>query len=370
MVTIRKIKLKDLETFIKSNEYLSFEEKPISEARSISYLKNPNADDNDIVLYLGFKNNKLIGYKSIFADTFISNNSKVKFGWLSGTWTHQNFRRRGVSSLLFEEVYKDWRGRLMYTNYAKESKAVYDKTGKFELLNKLEGYRYYFRFCFKELLPPKSIFWKKNKNILGYLDNILNLIFDFRFKLFKVKRFSLYKFEKIEKLDIEIESFLKPYKKKELFQRDKKIFEWIINYPWIKTDSETKENSEQYHFSSYACSFETNWHKIYNRNTHKILGVALINARDKQLKIPYFYSNPEAILTLKNEILKLILSKKLNYITIYNQELNESLLNGKILKLKRKKFTQNYFVSKELLKEFPEIKNLSVQSGDGDVVFT
>ena len=134
----------------------------------------------------------------------------------------------------------------MYTNYALESKAVYDKTRKFQLLNAVEGYRHYIRFSFKELLPPKHILFKKSKFLLGIIDSLMNSIFDFRFKFLKIKKTDLYIFESTDKWTEDMEGFVKAFKEKELFSREKQEFEWIANYPWVKTDAETKEKSKKY----------------------------------------------------------------------------------------------------------------------------
>ncbi|UMB61938.1 hypothetical protein MHL31_07020 [Lutibacter sp. A80] len=370
MVTIKKITLENLEAYLLSNEFANFKNKPISELRAISYIHNPNSRNNDVVLYLGFIKNELVGYKSVFADTFKSAAKTIRFGWLSGTWTHQNYRRNGISSLLFNEVFKDWEGKLMYTNYANESKAVYDKTEKFQLLNSINGYRHYMRFSFKELLPPKSIIFKKSKLLLGVLDTILNSGFDVRFNFLKIKNKDLYKFNKIEKWTGKEQNFLKSFKENELFCRGVKEFEWIHKYPWIKTDIGTKDKSENYYFSSFANKFKSEWYVIYNSNSGEITGVVLINIRDQQLKIPYIYITPNLKDYLINVILKLCLTHKINHLTIYNDLLNTTFLNEKYLKLKSKKFVQNYFITKELLREFPEIKKSTIQFGDGDVVFT
>ena len=183
MITIQKIKLNELEEFVNSRKYLMLIDKPISLLRMKSYINNPNGNEDDIVLFMAFFNSDLVGYKTVFSDTFSYNYCKIKFGWLSGTWTHENYRRKGVSSLLLNEVFNDWKGKLMFTNYAEESKAVYDKTEKFTLIKSLEGYRHYIRFSLKELLPPKSDYFKKSIKALDLIDISLNSIFDLRFNI-------------------------------------------------------------------------------------------------------------------------------------------------------------------------------------------
>ncbi|WP_372745573.1 GNAT family N-acetyltransferase [Lutibacter sp.] len=370
MVSVKKIKLIELQEFVNSSDYHQLINKPISLARVISYLNNPNANDDDVVLYMAFVELELIGYKTIFADTFFYNNCKTKFGWLSGTWTHKNYRRKGVSTLLLNEVLSDWDENLMYTNYAEESKAVYDKTDKFTLLKSNEGYRYYIRFCFKELLPPKSDYFSKNIKILKFVDVTLNLLGDFRFKLLNTKKNSDYAICKLEDWNDKIINFIEPFKKKELFQRDKILYDWIAKYPWVKTDVETEILSQQYYFSNFSTKFCSNWYKIYEIKSQKIIGIALITINNKHLKTPYIYATSDSLPFFKNLIIKLCIKHKISYLTVYNADLNKLILEQSYFKILSKKFTQNYFYSKKLAKQLPSIGVFEIQNGDGDIVFT
>ena len=60
----------------------------------------------------------------------------MRFAWLSGNCVDPEFRRKGFSTRLLQQAEALWDGRLMYTNYAPASKAVYDRTGQFPLLLK------------------------------------------------------------------------------------------------------------------------------------------------------------------------------------------------------------------------------------------
>ena len=189
---IKKVNIRGLEEFVNSEEYSNFVDIPISKARVYSYLNNPNSSREDIVLYMALEGCRLIGYKTILADTFSLNNKRYKFGWLSGTWTHPDYRRQGVSLSLLDAVFGDWKENLMYTNYAEESKAVYDKTSKFSLLKSKVGYRHYLRFSFAVLLPPKSNYFKKSILFLRLFDGALNFVFDVRFKFINTNKNDLY----------------------------------------------------------------------------------------------------------------------------------------------------------------------------------
>jgi len=369
MVEIKKIQLKNLQSFVDSKMYLSFADKPISISRVRSYINNPNANEDDYVLYMAFIKGVLVGYRTILTDVFFVKEKNIKFGWLSGNWAHDNHRRRGISSILFKEVLKDWNGKLMYTNYAEASKAVYDKTNEFNVLKTLKGYRYYQRVCFAILLPPKAVFFKIIKPILVFLDWFSNLFLDIRFLLEK-NIIDTYKINKIENWNTKEQSFLLNFKEKEFFQRDKYTYKWIKKYPWIRTDSQTKKYSKKYYFSSYAKKHQSNFYQISNPKTNKVVAIINISIKDKQLKIPYLYVLPVGLEITKKFILKICVKHKINYATIYNVQLNSLIRNSKNSFLTQKPFEQKYFATKTILNKYKKIKNTEIQTGDGDGVFT
>lgn len=366
-ITIKRIRLNELDSYIKSNDYARLENKPISEARAISYINNPNANAADVAIFMAFNYNVLIGYKTVFSDFLYVGNSKVKFGWLSGTWTDVNYRRKGVSTALLKEVIIDWNERLLYTNYAEESKAVYDKSNEFDKLKSLNGYRFYLRSSFKELLPPKSSVFQKSKSLLGMIDNCLNPIFDFRLKFYKNSK-EVNIVEEFIIWDNDIYKFVTSYKDNELFRRSSDTFNWVSNYPWMKSDIKTLEKSDKYYFSSYSNNFISTWYKVVCGRTKNVIGVFLVVVNGSQLKVPYLYAKSKNISFVKDKILDICIERKINYFTVYNGELSELIKKSKIAVWK-KKFNQNYYSTKFLLSKYSEITNLDIQSGDGDVIF-
>lgn len=365
MITIKKIALNNIIEFIHSKEYNTFKNKPISHARALSYINNPHANKTDIVLFMAFIQNELVGYRTVFADVLYEENHKIKFAWLSGNWTHPNHRRKKISTLLFKEVAKEWDNKLMYSNYAEASKLVYDKTNQFKTIKALRGKRYYRRFCFAELLPNKHIFFKKIKYILKGLDYFLNI-----FLLLKPQNkidLSNYKIEKIKNWNsLEIKEFLNPYKKEELFKRDLNTYNWIINFPWIKTDTQTAQFSKKYYFSSYAKVFKNDFY-VLKKNSN-IIAIINISKRDKQLKIPYFYGAIENIQPVIQLIFKQCKEHQIDYLTVYNTKINQELNKHKFLF--NKDFTQNFIATKTLTEKYQKIDKMKIQTGDGDTVFT
>ena len=66
-----------MENFVNSKEFQNYEVVPISAIRAQSYLANPHALPDDIVLYLGLINNKLVAFRSLFADTLNSDGQQI-----------------------------------------------------------------------------------------------------------------------------------------------------------------------------------------------------------------------------------------------------------------------------------------------------
>lgn len=361
MIVIKKIQLEKLQEFVDSHQFQLFENIPISSLRVASYLRNLNARSSDYVLYMAFFKDELVGYRTVLSDVFYIDNKSVSFGWLSGNWVDPAYRRKNISTKIFNEVYTDWKGRLMYSNYAEASKAVYDRTNKFKKLTTLYGYRYYYRSCLAQLLPAKSTFFKLVTPVLKLVDFIFNLFVKQKKRISPIQ----YSVNKIINWNRSHEEFLTIFKQNELFKRNKETYSWIINFPWLKSSTKTKEESKKYSFSLYAKQFNSNFYEL--KIDQKIIGIVHLSIRNKHLKLSYIYFVPKHLDTLVDFIKTKIVSHKINFATIYHKELNDKLVQQNNY-LKKRVFKQHFFATKKVLNCFNVIK--SVQTGDGDSVFT
>lgn len=368
MISIQKIKLKELEEFICSAVFENLKNKPISKARAISYLKNSRANSDDVVVYLAFIKNEFVGYRTILCDSFFTGNKQVSFGWLSGNWVHDQYRRKGISTLLFNEVFKDWEGKLMFTNYAEASKLLYDKTQQFSVLQKLKGTKYYMRFCFADILPKKKKVFEKTKFVWVILDVFLNFFLNVRNLFIKEVKVDSFYVKVNEKWNASILEFINNFTIKNLFKRSQEEFNWIQKNPWILTDNKTKTTSKSYHFSSYAKQFESNFYTIYN-SENCLIGCVLLTIRDGHIKVPYLYYLQKDSKRVATFIIDKCKEMKAKTIVIYDKDIEEEL-NKQLLFVAKKAFLQKYFIIKALEKSLENKEVLEIQSGDGDVVFT
>ena len=368
MITLKKITLEELEEFVFSDFFKKLRNKPISKPRAISYINNPRANKKDYIVFMAFKEEELVGYRTILPDHFFIGSQKKSFGWLSGNWVDLNFRRKGISTLLFNEVLKEWNHRLLFTNFSKASELLYYKTKQFDLLKELKGSKYYLRFCLADILPHKKAIFKFTKVFLYLFDVVFNILFDVRFVFLKSSKTNNLIFKKDEVWNESIYNFTKNDVEDNFFKRGKKEMNWIKNFPWILSTENQKKEFKNYHFSSYAKEFNFNSYSIYNKE-NVLIGLLLITIKNKHMKIPYIYFNDENVREIANFISSHSIKYNIKTLELYNESL-EKELNTILSFLSRKDFTQKYFITKNLKNSVKGLKNIKIQSGDGDSVFT
>jgi GNAT superfamily N-acetyltransferase len=368
MISIQKIALDELEEFYSSSDFRELKNKPISFARVQSYLNNPRANKNDIVLYLAFYKKELIGYRSIWGDAFYTGDKKVSFGWLSGSWVHPKHRRKGVSTLLFKEVAVDWQHKLMYTNYAENSKLLYDKTNQFSLLHRLEGVRYYIRFSFADILPKKKKIFKTTKIIWSVLDYVFNIVINSILRFKKTPKTNDFYIKKNEPWNDSIIAFIDTFINKNLFQRQTKEFDWIQKYAWVFSNDRAKIESKSYYFSCYSKPFESDIYSIYSKE-NALIGFILMTVSAGHMKIPYAYFHEQNSKEISDFISEKCALMNVKTVVLYNKVL-ELELNNTLFFVSKKVFIQNYFIAKKIEENFKIKQPIQIQTGDGDVVFT
>lgn len=356
---IIKIRINELEEFINSEVYESFEFVPISPSRAKSYLQNPNARHNDLALIMAFYGNRLVAFRTFFAGIIASD--KTRFGWCSGNWVHPDYRRKGWSKKLLEEALHDWNGKFMFTNYAPESEKLYLKTGWFFPVYEFKGIRAY--------LSPKTckLITAANKNIItktvfSILDSSIALISKTRMFFFRYNPDNSVRFELNSRPDEECYQFLQKKNLNLFFNRKKDELNWIFNFPWISAENKSIKN--KYPFSSYSEDFYYQTGKIWRNN--EFHGFFIFSVREGHLKTLYFCAGKNEMkyfaLFIKNYVTK----NNIEMATIYNQEIAKLLFKRKFPFLYVKKYGQKIYSSFKINNS----NGMVFQDGDGDVFFT
>ena len=361
MLEIKKIKRNELESFTGSDFFNRLPVVPITPERAKSYVRNPRSQPGDVVLYLGFIDEQLVAFRSLFADWIFEAGQPVRFGWFSGNWVHPQFRRQGFSEALLREAYSDWNGKLMFTNYAPESEKLYLKTGWFKPIHQFSGVRGYLFPKTRKLLPAAN----RNillKSVFTVADSIIVLVSSFRILFFRDRVSSEFSFETLPTPDEACFNLLRRSEQNFLFNRGEAELQWIFRFPWIMTTSQIRKIS--YPFSSVSSSFYYQTVKLFKRN--ELAGFFIFSVREGHLKTLFFCLPENAENAVALFLKKYCVLKKIEVITLYNQQVSEWFFAQKFPFLRLKKFGQKIYST--FLPEHAETYRF--QDGDGDVFFT
>lgn len=359
---LRTYTLEELESYAGSSRYGKSGIVPVSPLRLISYLNNPRAEKKDPVLFEMYAGDRLVAYRTLLPDLFYDKKGRShRFAWLSGNYVDPGSRRQGISTKLFRSAEDHWEGRLMYTNYAPASRAVYDHTGKFRMLKEREGKRYYLRASSRELMSLKGI----KGYLLGGADWMINKIHDRKLAIFKPDQAPSYTMEEIGIPDRDIASLIERMQEGSLFRRDMTVFRWILRYPWV-TDRD--EDPIPYHFSYRASLFKNQLLKftIPGMQWPAILWMVI---HDNKLTVPYAMSETgEMDQAMTGEIIRTMILHGCAYTTLRKPSLVRHMNRYKKWFLLSRDMPQLIFVHEKILGIIPADR--VIHDGDGDVVFT
>ena len=359
MFEIKKILLNELEDFVKSEMFQKLAVIPITPARAESYLKNPRGRADDVVLYLGFIEDKLVAFRSLFADSVFIGEEQIRFAWCSGSWVHPAFRREGHSKQLLTQAYSDWNGKLVFTNYAPESEKLYVKTGWFKPIHQFEGVRCYLFPKTRKLVAASG----KNKLvrlIFCLADFFIKIISLVKINFFKPKEKPDFWFEEMDFPDSECYRRIQQNAKKFLFKRGEEELKWIFGNPWISTAG--KQFKERYPFSSFSKEFYYRTVKIFRLN--RFAGFFIFSVREGHLKTLYFQIEEGTEKGIAAYLKRFCTENKLEIATVYNSEVAGALFKQKFPFLRVKKTGQKIYST------FAVPGKYNFQDGDGDVFFT
>ncbi len=358
---IRKVRLSELESFIRSKAFKQHTWVPIAPARAKSYIENPHGHPDDIVLIMAYVDDQLIAFRSLYAGVIQPESGRIRFGWCSGSWVHPGYRRKGISLHLLKEAYNDWNGRLMFTNYAPESENLYLKTGWFHEIHTYEGARGYL-FAGKERFMSIARIRKLPAFLVTLGSFLTNLIARLRIFTFSQKLNSSLQFEELEFPDNTCYEFLNVNPGNFLFVREEKDWNWIFRYPWIT--GYKSELKGKYPFSSVSGNFYYRTVKVYNKDV--MTGFFIFSVREGKLKTLFFHLKPGIEKDVAGFIRKFTAREKLEMATVYHPEIARFLLQDKSPFLYVKSYGQKIYST------FPVEKSNSFMYGDGegDYVFT
>lgn len=352
-----------LNEFILSAEFSDLENLPISFHRAISQINNPRLEESDIILCASFDGNKTVGYLGVIPDYIFSNNKKIKFGWLSCFWVDNNYKNSNIAANLFLRTIRAWDKKIMITNFIPSLEKVYQKTKIFKPTQTKIGLRCYYNLNLSKILPQKHTFFAKNIRFLNLVDYLFNFCWKYSFKLFSfsLKTECNYKLANLK--NHKLREFIDASYLMNLPKRNIEEYEWILNYPWV-LEKKQDSVSEKYHFTSQSDIFKTIPYEIYDKN-QVLIGFFILNQRDKDLTIPYFYVENNFQTDATKFIINYVIKNNCSMLTCFNNDLISKLKKNRYKFIFQKEVKKPYLISKDLI----DIDINNFESGDGDCVF-
>jgi len=366
-MTTQCIKVSELTAYVESAGFQQAANIPISRIRAIAQAANPRANANDVALVLIHENEKLIGYLGLLPDHINFRAKPESVAWMSCIWVSPDARGKGVARQLLTTGVEAWKGRLLATEFTAPAKQLYDKMNLFDPLIDKKGLRAYLKMNMAELMPKKNPKLKILKLPLRLFDGFANLLLKMRFLFYPRLKTPNIQTRQLATLEEKTYDFMASFQKKELCRRDRKDFDWILQYLWIDNSEQSKADAQRYHFSVYAEKFQISILEIFDQG--ELIGVLILSERDGHLKIPYSFFEHEHLGIIANVICDLMLDKKMKMLTIYQDWLVEYLKNNLTPFFHTRDFLRQYLIGKSLDEAY-RMERIILQDGDGDCVFT
>jgi len=356
VVTLNK---KSLSEFIKSDNFNSLPNLPISFQRAVSHINNPRANDDDVLLILIYNELGIAGYLGIIPDNIFINDSVCKIGWMSCIWVHKNSRGMGIAKQLTLLSAKYYNNKIFATEFTPTAYNLYKKLNIFNDFVNLNGVRVFRQFYLSEVLINKFHFLKHFKPFFKFTDNVLNFFVKLFYKKNNLSKFKNYTIEKTENINNELENFISE-NSNSVFKRFANELNWILNFKWVNEVKEISDASSRYQFTSEAKQFSNICYTIKYDNV--ITTFVMFTIRDSHLKIPYLFSNKidnHLLLALVNNV---IIENNVKIFTSYYNCYNNVFKN---LSCVYKKHIIRKYLTTTNFKTTPEF----VCDGDGDCAF-
>ena len=361
MRQVTRIRLSELETFVKSPLYRSLDVKPISLKRALSYIHNPNGSPDDVVIYMFLEGEKLTAFRTLWAGSLTQDRQSLRFGWCSGSWVAPGCRGQGLSVRLLREAYADWHKRLMFTNYSPGGKSANLSSGLFTPLHNHHGIRAYFPWALPAILRKRGTSGPMLQ-IARVVAGAVGYVWKAVARLLSVPDMEGYDFEILDAPDGECLEIADTFSETTFFGRGAAELEWIFRYPWMTTDPAGREL--QYPFSSFSDNFSLKVVKI--RKNSVTSGFFIFSVRDGHLKSNHFYLSSRDFLAAANWIRAYCVKNQPDFVTVLNPGIAREIRKRWIPFFYVKGYGQAIYSS---FQAAPTVDR-SVQDGDGDYIFT
>lgn len=338
---------------------------PFTRKRLESYKNNPRALPSDHVLFTAIYQGKIISFRTVLPDRIYHDHGSHRIVWLSGAWTAAEWRRKGLSDKLLRMVKEKWPMGICNTNNSPGSHALLVNKGYVDILHKINGKRYFIHGGFAQLIVRQKPTLRAVYPILYFMEQLWLVRHLFRSAGSKKD----FQFESISLDDPRLNS-IASINESNVFKRGLPELIWIEKDPWVDTSGYTQDEVKRYPFTSQVEHMKRLYYLIIEQGN--VVGFLSLFIKNNQLTIPYLFSSTE------NKQFEAALAHHIgNTMKSYNirvfKTLNKQVLEAADRHLRfsmTRPYVQYFLADKKLAETHPELKEGSVQDGDGDHVFS
>lgn len=302
----------------------------------------------------------MVGFRTVLPDALFVDGVEIRFAWNSGSWTHPDFRRMGISSKILEVVREHWGDRLAFSNYAPASEELYTQGDLFVPFRKLEGFKFFIESDLEGVIS------KRFSNLLGNLTRPIDRVLNLKKPIVKAPK--NLQFEKIDSLDRDFfDSFLNG---KNGFLRGVDELDWIVKNQWISSKGSFEETQKRYPFTLKVEAAQSGLFWI--RKEGGVIGFLMIFRKENQVTVPYCYllkRTEETLTDICYFVHNQAVRWKCSTLLLAKPRLAKAYQKSNLYKYKVAR-NQVYFFTKTLLEVVGEGANFHIFDGDGDHVFS
>jgi hypothetical protein len=367
-VEIKPLTVADLKAALVSEDFWLTKTLPITKHRALSFIHNPRADKDDLVLLIANQDNQVVGYIGILPDNIFVNNAVYKLGWLTSWWVDPCLASKGAGAALLYKALNAYHQRVGVSGGSKEARKALHASQKFVALNALQGLDVRLRLDVTGAILRKFPMMKPFRLWLKIVDVVMDELVDLR-RFFWERRNTLFQhltFEYLSSIDEETARFIQRHHQQDLTRKGKADLDWLMAYRWILSAPPEDSASRRYFFSSLADRFFYLGVKVIKQH-HGMVGFFILNVRNDRMRVVYSYFESQEVASIAVAAAYHALAMGVRSLSIYGERLIKSFSGLDCPHWSTQPVSRGFFLSKAFA-DIP-LTDCRLQGGDGDFAF-
>ena len=365
---IKALTVADLKAALNSKEFWRTDTLPITKHRAISFIQNPRADEDDVVLLVAYRENQVIGYLGVLPDKIYIRNKEYKLGWLTSWWVDPGKATTGVGAMLLFRALNAYHQQLGVSGASKEGRKALKASQRFMAFYSLKGLEARLRFNLTKTVLRKSPAMKILRGLFKTLDALTNEITNLRnfFWQRRCQKQLQLNFEITSCIDVETDTFIQRYQRQDLTRKGQSELNWMIQYPWILSAPFKDAAARRYYFSSRADRFYFLSVKVFAAND-EMIGFFILKVRDDRAGVAYSYFDGQHAPSIAAAVAQTALAMDVSTLTLYDEKLVVAFTALGCPHWSARSVSRGFLLSKAFAGIEPA--DIRLHGGDGDLAF-